>query len=282
MYPNPTGGYLETYTHPRKRQRTYHEELLHDISRIAKRPLPKPVSTQVYKKTKYSTRKKMPIKSRYRRKYRRGRRGIIRRRVPRPFAPRSKMITCKVVKGTTLTNTSGAISSIPVACNDISDPFFTSGTEQPLGYDQWSTIYNKAKVLGAKISVKFQNGANVPVIVGITRTEETDTNPPATITYESYGEMQGTRYRLLSDQVDHTTMLHNFSTKKHLMIKNVKDSEEIVVNLATSAAPTRSMLWRVWQQPHDKTQDAVSVNIVITVQYIVLLYDPQIPARSSG
>lgn len=241
---------------------------------------------EVYKKPKFTRRKRMPYKGRlrygrrrkvYRRKFARRKKAYI----GRTITPRSKVITAKVVKGPiNFSNVTINVSGYNVSCNDITDPFGSSGTEQPLGFDQWATLYNKAKVIGSKIVVKYHNKASQAVMVGITRMERTDQSFAAT-TYDRIMETPYTKSQLLSPDVDHTMMSHTFSARKHLQVSNVKDDNDQEIDLATPTGPTKNMEWLIWAQPVDQTTSS-TVEAVVTVYYTIILYDPQLPSRSTA
>lgn len=280
MYPNPTGGMLETYSHPAKRQRTYHDELMSDINRIAKRK--RSYDTQgesVYKKGKYHITKKMPRKLNYRRRFRKRRRGIIRKRLPRSLTPRTKIITCKVVESEARTHTSGALERLNVHTIDITDPFGTGSTAQPLGYDQWRTLYDKAKVLGVKVKFTVHNSGSEPIMMGMNA--RYPNNISGLNDWEYQCELPGTVSRILSQDIDHGTLSLKRSTKKLCNIANLKDAQELECDLNTPTAPTIDPIIECWTQPFDKAT-ATDADAIVEVTYIVLLYDPIIPARSTA
>jgi len=209
------------------------------------------------------------------RRPRRYRRGRLKRFVPRALAPRTKIIRCKAVNYLNLQGT-GALAMNPLQLNSIDDPSNSNG--QPLGYDQWKALYKKAIVIGSKLVVKFHNRGSYAAMVGIWPAP-LNQGSTALTDYEYYGETPGCKSRLLSPEMDHTVMFHKVSVKKHLGRKDVKDDDRLYVDLITETPPTDLCWWHVFAQAVDQAA-AYAVDAVVTCDFIVLLTDPIIPARS--
>lgn len=218
----------------------------------------------------------MPRRFRRSRRLRRPRRKI----VPRSLTTSSKIIKCNVVESFAPTFAGGALGSFVVQGNSIDDPFSAQSTNQPLGYDQWKALYKKAKVLSCKVIMTVHNGSTGAFACGITPMAK---NQGATLLtdFEHYVECPGTKYTVLSPDVDKTTIVARRSTKKMLKISNIKDASEIEFDLVTETPPTDNYYFHCWAQPFDKTTALTGYQVMFKVEYIVLLYDPIIPARSS-
>lgn len=219
-----------------------------------------------------------PSKRRYKRKNTRRRR-IVKRGIPRNLAPRTKLIKCTAVKQTSISMTTGAMSTIFIQGNSIDDPFTALGTGQPLGYDQYKSLYDKAIVLGSKVSLTFYNGGTVPVIFGLCPMPVSQANTSLSL-YDYYGELPGNKQRLLSPDVDHSFLVSKVSTKKHLKKKDLRDCEDLTLDLGSETPPSELFYWHLYFQPADQTTTVSTAHAVIKVEYIVLLKDPIIPARS--
>lgn len=161
---------------------------------------------------------------------------------------------------------------------NIIDPLQGNGTAQPLGFDQWKALYNSAKVLGTKIVVQCHNAGNASVIVGVSRQEEDGSLLPTS--FDQAIEIPGTKYKFLSPDVDRAILSMSGSTKKMLNLTNLKDEDAIKNDIVSDTEPTRSYNYLVWSQPHDKTT-AGDLELIITMYYVILLYDRITPARSA-
>lgn len=207
------------------------------------------------------------------------RRGIIRRRIPRAVTSREKLVKCKVVNCFQLTSTSGALASQNFKMFDITDPLGSGGTAQPLGYDQWKGLYNKAFVVGVKALVRFHNKGTAAIMVGITPMPE-NAGSTALGNLNHYMELAQTKSRLLSPDVDHCVLVSKVGTARHVGIKKLRDEDAFHVDLDGETAPTRDAWYHVWTQPVDQTSTVAS-ELVLTVEFLIHLYDPIIPARSA-
>lgn len=228
--------------------------------------------------------KKMAQRRRYSRKSRKNQRkkkGIVKKFIPRSITPHKKLIKCKVSSYQTFTCTSGALGSIRVTANDITDPFGSYDTQQPLGYDQWKALYRTAYVLGCKVKVTLWNNQTTALVYGISMMDK-NSGSTALNSYEYYREIPKTNSRLLSPDVDHGVIVNSQSTKRGLAVKDIIDNDTLRINLQTDAAPNENYYAHVWVQPLDQTTTLTGVQAVIDVEYIVLLTNPIIPARSAA
>lgn len=215
---------------------------------------------------------------RRRRRQNRRRRGIIRRYVPSVPIPKGKVVRMRAVHQQQITHTSGNIMGISVSMNDITDPFGSAGSGQPLYTDQLRNMWSRAVVLGSKVTWKMHNGGTVAVLVGINPMPESRGNTLLTQT-EWYMELPGSKNMLLSPDVDNRVLVHKVNFARHMGVRKIKDENELHVDFDGEVSPTRQAYWHVWSRPIDNTT-AVVVDYVITVEYIVYLYDRVIPARS--
>lgn len=215
------------------------------------------------------------IRRRLRRRFRR------KPKVIRSLTTSTKVVKCQVVESANgLTFTAGALNNLTIQGNSFDDPFGSGSTQQPLGYDQWKALYKKAKVLGCKVTYSVHNGSTGAVVVGITPCSKNQ-GTTALSNFEHYMEAPGTKYRILSPDVDKCTIVARRSTKKMLKINNVRDASEIEMGIDTETPPTDNYYFHVWAQPLDQTTALTGVQTVYKVEYIVLLYDPIIPSRST-
>lgn len=210
---------------------------------------------------------------------RRGRKGIIKKRIPRSLCPKSMLQLVKASNYITHTCTAGALALTPIQGNSVDDPFLAKGAGQPLGYDQWKALYRKATVVGSRVKVTVYNGSTTSVIYGITACPESQ-GTTALSDYEYYREFPGTKSRLLSPDVDHGYMSAKRKTKNMMSVSKIKDNDELALNLVTETAPTRQWYWHIWFQPTDQTTTTGYIEAVIDVEYVVLLHDNIIPSRS--
>lgn len=219
----------------------------------------------------------IPMPRTYKKSKKRTRRGRRRKYIPRAITTNTKLIKCKAVNYQNFTS-AGTISMAPVQLNSMDDPFSTLGTGQPLGYDQWKALYKSAFVVGTKLTIKAHNNGTVAAMLGTTPMKIPQ-GTSALANYEYYMELPNTKSRILSQDVDHVTWHHKVGVKRFLSIKDLRDDDQSRIDLVNETAPTRLAYWHVWGQALDEA-GTLDLDVVITVEYLVLLTDPIIPARS--
>lgn len=207
------------------------------------------------------------------------RRRKILRRIPRSVCPPSKLLRVVVVDGYSTTTTVNTVTdSQEVSRLNIVNPT-TNSLNQPLGYDQWKNFYQRAKVLGIRITFTVHNAGTQAIVFGITPVPENQAFTDAT--WPTLAEQPGTKYRILSQDVDHGVLTYTGSTKKFFKIKDIKDAEEISCDIASDSGPSRDGVVVVWWAKHNADDaNTVAVNYIIKTEYIVLLDQPINPARS--
>lgn len=231
----------------------------------------------------------MRTRSRLRRtrpRRRRGRRLLkILRRVPRTLAPASKIVKTRIVYPENFTTTASTttVKQILIHMIDVTNPITSTGgtatNQQPQGYDQWTSLYRRAKVLGCKVTFTLHNAGDKAVVFGITPIGEN--NATTAVAWDFLAERPGGKYRILSPEVDHAVLSFKSGTKRAFKIKDIKDSDDIACNLVTQTAPTRSNYFSCWVANHDPTLAATkAIDVIVKVEYIVLLDQPISPTRS--
>lgn len=203
--------------------------------------------------------------------------GRIKKFIPRALASRTKLIRVKATNYNNLAGT-GTIAMNTAQLNSVDDPFTTVSGGQPLGFDQWKALYKKAIVIGSKVNIKFHNRGTSAVMVGV-YPAPLNQGTTALTDYEYYMEAPNNKALLLSPEMDHTIMIHKAGTKKHLSRKDVRDDSRLQLDLITETPPTDLAYWHIYAQAVDQSS-AYAVDAVITIDYLVLLIDPIIPARS--
>jgi len=211
---------------------------------------------------------------------RRKRLRLIRRRRVRALQPRSKLVRVKVSYPKVLTLTAGALNAFATKIMDLTDPRDGDGNEQFLGYDQWKTLYNKAVVVGLKATALIHNTTSKGIMCGITPFPENQSYTTlASIGH--YMETPGTVSRLLSPEVDHTVLSRKLGTARHFGVRKLMDEDAFHCKLPSETAPTRDAYVSFWAAEIDPVAGDVKVEFVVTLEFLVRLFDPIIPSRST-
>lgn len=189
------------------------------------------------------------------------------------------LIRAQLVESGTFSCTTTTPISVNIHGLDVTDPLQTSGISQPLGFDQWKALYKRAKVVGMKVTYTAHNAGSVATVMGMTLIPENNTN---TLTpWNDKAEAPGTKYRILSPDVDHGTLAYRTSTKKVMKIANIKDNDDIACDLTTPTSPNRKYEMSIWAALHNGTT-TTAVDWIAKIEYLILLDQYIIPARSDA
>lgn len=185
----------------------------------------------------------------------------------------------KMVKAFTYACTTGALEAKSVKMFGFDDAWKALGAEQPLGYDGYKVFYRKGVTLGVKIVARIHNKGTAGIMCGITPMPESQADNGLT-SFQHYMELPATKSRLLSADVDHTVLFHKVGTARHVGVKKLKDEDAFHVDLPNETTSTRDAYIHVWAQPIDQTTTN-AVEVVVTVEFLILLFDYIVPARST-
>lgn len=222
----------------------------------------------------------MPIRRKVKRRTRR-------RKIPRniPSSPFPNKIVRRLKTSqfyNTGSHTSGALEEFVWRLNDLADPEGSFGTQQALGFDQYSTLYRRYCVIGAKITVMAYNHDSNPFIVG----SHVNTDATSLTSYEHYKELKNTQSKLLSPDVDHVTWVHKVSLPKVFKTKKLISNEDhyggtLAAHDTGLSTPDELAYIKVFAQPMDQsTGTSNGIYFNITMEQIVVFYDYETPARS--
>lgn len=155
-------------------------------------------------------------------------------------------------------------------------------THQPFGRDQWAVFYNKYVVKGSKISATVLSNATTPgtgnvaigIVLGrdiqvpsITDGLERTAKKPRFITYgnaNAEGVKLGSRY----------------SAKKFWGLKDAEDDDGQRVLMSANPATGNLAYYNVWGAGTFASGDPVTLDIIVTIDYAVLLSNPKTPVQS--
>lgn len=220
-------------------------------------------------------------------KYQKKRRSKRRMKIPRkiPSAPFPNKIVRRLRTSQfydTGAHTSGVLDQFAWRLNDLADPEGSFGTQQALGFDQYSALYRKYCVIGAKIIIQAYNHDTNPFVIGT----HINTDATGLTTYEHYKELKNTRSFVLSPDVDHMTWVHKISMPKVFKTKKLISNEEHYSGTLAShddglTTPEELAYVHLFAQPMNQTSTTTNgIYFSITMEQIVVFYDYETPARS--
>ena len=179
------------------------------------------------------------------------------------------------------TSSTGLLNSHLFRCNSIYDPDYTGTGHQPFLSDTWAGMYNHVTVKGARIKVRWMNGAgetaiDVPAYVGVYLGDGT------TVPYSSastFIESQKGDVKLIKSDGSYPTTSCNFSLKKFYNIDDVKDNYyRFGHSTSTPTPPSDVAYFIVWLQAVGSHTATLTADI--TISYIVEYSEPRDVASS--
>lgn len=209
-----------------------------------------------------------------RRRFRRRRR-IRRMRMAQPYSIVRKMRTVKHVN---LNPIAAALTLVQLKLNSTFDPHGSAGATQPLGFDQYSTLYKKSAVIGWSVELEIVTVDNsIPTKVGFTPM----TQSSGLSAYEHYMELPSTVSTVMTPDIDKAHLRSRGGVKRWLLPpggKLMTDDTLYVTN--DTADPTRILYGHLWAQAMDSAADPSAVLITCVITQTVVFFDPKIPDRS--
>lgn len=207
------------------------------------------------------------------------RRGRRRRygRVPRTLAPYSVTRKLKSVLYLSLNPGAGALSVQKFELNNAFDPTGSMGSGQPLGFDQYSALYQRCCVIGWSCRFEVVSTDNSsPIAVGFTPlVSSTDLTK-----YEHYKELPKTSSSVVTPDIDKLQMFARGGVKRFFLPPGGKILTDDTLSHAVSGGPSRKLYGHVWAQAMDGSSDPALVHVTVTLVQMCVFYVPEVPARS--
>lgn len=216
---------------------------------------------------------------RYARRSRRTRRKFYKKRPVGNLWPATKVVKFRLVLSREFGSGTGALAGIAYKANSLNDPTGTDSAQLPLGLDQWAGLYTKYKVLGSRIKIlahpKTITGAGM---IGL----HLSSSNSLLTDHDHYRELPNTSMKMVSADIDLAKIQMNYSIHKYpFHIRNVKDADDQEGSFTTTPGdPTDLAYMHLFCQDSNKTE-AIAYDVQIIQEFIVLLYDRTVPARSA-
>ena len=151
----------------------------------------------------------------------------------------------------------------------IFDPDFTGTGHQPLGHDQWATLYQRYRVLGAKMKATFINqSATITEAehVGMCIAETTGLGLA-----RDMAEQTNNRQSLIGPTGNESwTGYLNCDLAKFEGDPGAKYDKDYSADMGTN--PVRDVFFYIWAQDLN-ADDSVEVTCLVEIEYTVRLYD---------
>lgn len=215
--------------------------------------------------------------ARARPRYRRRRR--FKRRVTRAVQPYSIVRKLKTVRQFDLNCGAGSIYVETVKLNAGDDPTGTLGSLQPLGWDQYAALYQRACVIGWDVKVEACSTDNTnAIVVGFAPMVESS----GLTQYEHYKEQAACVSRIMTPDIDKIVFGSRGSVKRWLLPQGGRMLSD--ANLAggvTTTDPNKVLYGHLFAQAMDNSADPAVVHCIVTITQIVAFFQPIVPSRST-
>lgn len=220
----------------------------------------------------------MPYKRKYKKRtYRkkkkayRSRKALTSNYVPSGM-PTTRVAKLRYVEHISLQSVLGNIATYVFSANDLFDPNHTGTGHQPMGFDQWATLFNHYTVLGSRCTAKVGFKANnvSASMVGIYITDGKIS--PYTDSDQFQEARKGQTRMLSSGQSFPVKLAQNYSAKRFHNVTDVNDNISRL-GAAVSTSPVEEAYFNLWVQ----TKDGATKNFSLTVEidYIVTFSEPK-------
>lgn len=193
-------------------------------------------------------------------------------KLPRSF-PQKLITKMRYAETIRLDPTLGLPSSYIFQANSIWDPN-TSGTgHQPYGRDEFTQLYNYYRVLKSRISATFiptVSGSSGTAVCGIAIHPDTTT----VTSFDTIRETKGAHYKVCAGDTNKVTVTNGYNAKK--MFAGSMGS----LNALMSSNPGEGAYFHVFVTNANSSGDLSAIDIVITIEYTVYLWELKILPQS--
>ena len=169
----------------------------------------------------------------------------------------------------------GGLQEFQFRANNVHDPNVAIGGHQPMGYDQWTQLYNHYTVVGSKITIHAmsqRSNTDQPSVVGVYLGDDTAI-PYADL--EGFIESNKGTYKMLSQYPDHAKNLTcSFSAKRFFNLDDVKDNYSRI-GAPVDEGPPEEAIYTIYHAPAFPGNPSLSANLVVTIEYAVIFSEPK-------
>lgn len=213
-----------------------------------------------------------------RRRYRRAQRTFYGSSITKPLGNKLKVMTRYSDRAFNLNPGVGGTCAVQVfSANGLYDPDITGTGHQPIGFDQYMTMYDHYTVIGAKIRVFFENtDSTYSQLCGISIQD----NATASTDSRVYIENGATKQKFMSvkgSSRDVVTLTHQVGIGKFMGRRSILTEDDFRGDVSSN--PTEQVYFHVWASPQ-AAADSANVNLIVQIDYIAILTEPKLISLS--
>lgn len=192
----------------------------------------------------------------------------------RTLAPKMRPFRLRYVENITMNP--GAVGAQAIqyfSANGMYDPYFTGVGHQPLGFDQYMTMYDHFVVTQSKCTAYMHNQeTSDTVVLGIFLNDDTNTLAVSTA---QQNEQPNTKWRYLSPTGsggDAGTVTKTFNARKDLGRKSPLSDPQL--KGSTSSNPSEQMYYSIYIGPISSV-DSIAQELQVVIEYTGWLIEPK-------
>lgn len=199
--------------------------------------------------------------------------------------PKRKLVKLRYVQEVSLDPGLSSFSVYEFRANSVFDPDFTGTGHQPMGFDEWSALYERYTVYGSKINVMYAPESTTsvtPAYYGITTY---GTSGQLASTYGNVeaileGKLTGFTTTMggnLNSTFMPRTLTRKWSAKRFFGKKDPLDDPD--VGALISASPVNVAYFGLWAGAIGGNNPGV-LNFRVLIDYIVMFHEPYLLVQS--
>lgn len=199
--------------------------------------------------------------------------------------PKRKLVKLRYVQEITIDAGLSSYAVHEFRANSVFDPDFTGVGHQPMGFDEWSALYERYTVYGSKINVMFAPPTATSIIPGYYGVTSYGTSGQLAATYGNVeaileGKLTGftvTQAGNGNSTFSPRTITRKFSAKRFFGKKDPLDDPDI--GATVSASPVNVAYYGVWCGSVGGNNPA-EMNFRVLIDYIVMFHEPYLLVQS--
>lgn len=194
----------------------------------------------------------------------------------RPVMNNRQLVKLRYVVQKTINPDIGVAGHLFFRANSMYDPDVALGGSQPVGYDEWAAFYGHSVVIGSRCTATFVSGSSTvssdTAFAGVRLQRGQD----LTYTVPDILSNRDTKYKFMSTSSAKggCTVSKNFSLKKWCGSQNPIDNVNFHESMNATVCQDPAFFC-VFLCPITGTYDVASMAVLITIDYIALLWEPR-------
>lgn len=175
-------------------------------------------------------------------------------------------VKLKYAKDSLFTTTATYITGV-YRGNDLYDPQYSAGGDQPAGYDQYSALFKNVVVLGSKIKLTFSSGNDFPGLAFVYPSTDPAFSDQDTT---SVREIQLAKVRMLNrggSSRDTVTMSSYMSTSKMYCVSKQEVKDNDLYSHTASTDPTNQWYWVFGFVPYATSSQTINIVVDYEITY---------------